>query len=285
VTFLGVGTLLFDDGETALLTDGFFSRPAFGDVVFKPIGPDPQVIKRSLDRAGIKRLAAVIPLHSHYDHAMDAPEVARLTGALLYGSESTKYIGLGWGLPEDRIRVFHDGQVLSFGRFEVKIILSRHTLTVPDVDRLDQPLVPPAPFGAYPVGGTYKVLIQHNGKRLLVSSSGGWINDQFKNVEADVVFLGIATPELYRGFFNFEINPDVAKEYWNQVVTATKARRVIPIHWDYFFRPLEQGLAPLPVPNVVAGLKFLADQGRATGVDVKCAPLWGKIDPFAGSRS
>jgi uncharacterized protein involved in exopolysaccharide biosynthesis len=27
VTFLGVSTVLLDDGETALMTDGFFSRP------------------------------------------------------------------------------------------------------------------------------------------------------------------------------------------------------------------------------------------------------------------
>ena len=28
VTFLGVTTLLFDDGETQIMTDGFFSRPS-----------------------------------------------------------------------------------------------------------------------------------------------------------------------------------------------------------------------------------------------------------------
>ena len=28
VTFLGVSTLLFDDGETRIMTDGFFSRPS-----------------------------------------------------------------------------------------------------------------------------------------------------------------------------------------------------------------------------------------------------------------
>jgi len=27
VMFLGVSTLLFDDGDTAILTDGFFTRP------------------------------------------------------------------------------------------------------------------------------------------------------------------------------------------------------------------------------------------------------------------
>ena len=38
-------------------------------------------IARGLARNEVTTLAAVIPVHSHYDHAMDAPEVARRTGA------------------------------------------------------------------------------------------------------------------------------------------------------------------------------------------------------------
>src|SRR5688572_10083749 len=62
VTFLGVSTLLFDDGETAILTDGFFSRPGLFSVLTR-IAPDSVIIQQALDRAGITRLAAVIPVH------------------------------------------------------------------------------------------------------------------------------------------------------------------------------------------------------------------------------
>ena len=55
-------------------------------------------------------VAAVIPLHAHYDHAMDAPEVARRTGALLLGSESSANVARGWGLPERQIQVAKLGQ-------------------------------------------------------------------------------------------------------------------------------------------------------------------------------
>ena len=34
VTWLGVTTLLFDDGDTQVLIDGFFSRPSLADIVF-----------------------------------------------------------------------------------------------------------------------------------------------------------------------------------------------------------------------------------------------------------
>ncbi len=87
VTFLGVSTLLFDDGSTAILLDGFFTRPNSRQLFLEKISPDKTIIKNSLQRAGIDKLAAVIVNHSHYDHAMDAPEVAAQTGAVLVGSE------------------------------------------------------------------------------------------------------------------------------------------------------------------------------------------------------
>ena len=40
VTFLGVSTLLFDDGASAILFDGFFSRPSLLRVGLGRIAPD-----------------------------------------------------------------------------------------------------------------------------------------------------------------------------------------------------------------------------------------------------
>src|SRR5262245_60869304 len=40
VTFLGTTTLLFDDGETQLMIDGFFSRPPMAKVALSPIETD-----------------------------------------------------------------------------------------------------------------------------------------------------------------------------------------------------------------------------------------------------
>ena len=47
VRHAGVATLLFDDGETAWMTDGFFSRPTLAHTLFGKIGPD----EREIDRA------------------------------------------------------------------------------------------------------------------------------------------------------------------------------------------------------------------------------------------
>ena len=50
VTFLGTGTLLFDDGETQLMTDGFFSRPSLLKVIRGKIETDPKVVDAALKR-------------------------------------------------------------------------------------------------------------------------------------------------------------------------------------------------------------------------------------------
>src|SRR5215475_4215517 len=69
VTFLGTTTLLFDDGETQLMTDGFFSRPSLLKVTTSKIQTDTRVVDAVLKRARVERLKALFVAHSHYDHA------------------------------------------------------------------------------------------------------------------------------------------------------------------------------------------------------------------------
>ncbi|MES2103938.1 MAG: MBL fold metallo-hydrolase [Pseudomonadota bacterium] len=276
VTFLGVATLLLDDGETAILTDGFFTRPGRMTVLTGKVAPDPALIRQTLQRAGVKRLAAVIAGHSHYDHALDAPEVARQTGAVLVGSGSTANVGRGWGLPESSIRVVQGGDQLDFGRFHIRLIKSRHAPTGFTGGEISQPLVPPARATDYKEGDSYSVLVQHGRRSLLVQSSAGFVDNALKGLHADVVFLGVGTlgmqPESFR------------QAYWQQVVRTLGATRVFPIHWDDFTRPLAQDLVALPYPfdDFSTSMDFIIKSGHRDKVDIRMAPAWVHIDPFAG---
>ena len=71
VTWAGVTTLLIDDGESAVMTDGFFSRPSLAEVGLRSLSPSAPRIDGSLARIGVQRLEAVMPVHTHFDHAMD----------------------------------------------------------------------------------------------------------------------------------------------------------------------------------------------------------------------
>jgi L-ascorbate metabolism protein UlaG (beta-lactamase superfamily) len=277
VTFLGVSTLLFQDGETALLTDGFFSRPGLARTLFTRLEPEPSRVVQALRRAGIRHLAAVLVGHSHYDHVLDAPLVTHLTDSVLVGSRSTVLVGEGYGLLPDNLLVPQEGQPLRFGRFTVTFLRSRHAPTgAPLEGEIPAPLSPPARASAFREGGTFSLLIEHEGRRMLVQGSAGFVEGALVGRQADVVFLGAGGLGTQR--------PAYREAYWHEVVQTVGARRVIPIHWDDFWRPLDAPLVPMPrvLDDFATSATFLLEHGQADGVDVRLAPVGERVDPFAG---
>lgn len=237
-TWFGTTAVLLSDGAHAVFIDPFFTRPpGFGRLVRNAaIEPDEALIRQWLARAGVTELSAVLVSHSHYDHAMDAGVVARLTGATLAGSKSTLNIGRGAGLEDARLVEMRPGEARTFGSFEVTFVEARHAGASggrPTGDIL-QPLAPPARFLDYKQGGTYSILVAHPQGRVLHHGSAGFVPGALAGQHADVVLLGIALlPEL--------------GGYLKEVVDATGARRVMPVHWDDFTRPLDATLRPFPL--------------------------------------
>ena len=288
VSFLGVATLLLDDGETAILTDGFFSRPDRMQSFLGKVEPDRDNITRGLARAGIRlkdqppgpgqsgKVAAVVPLHSHYDHAMDSPEVARRTGAVLLGSESTANVGRGWGLPEADIRVATLGLPMQFGRFTITLYPAMHAPTGFTGGEITQPLKPPVRASEYKEGQSYAMLVQHGGRSLLITGSAGFVPGALKSVNAEVVLLGIGTlgqrSDAHR------------QDYWREVVQAIGAKRVIPIHWDDIWLPADQPMQPLPPPidQFDVSMQFLMTRGAAESVEIRLPLPWQAMDVFSG---
>lgn len=276
VTFLGVATVLIDDGETALLTDGFFSRPSKLATAFTRIAPDHERITAALQRAGIDRLRAVIVVHSHYDHAMDAPEVARLTGAQLIGSPSTANIARGWGLPEAQIRIAVPDQPMPIGAFTVTMVPSRHIAHGLAMGEIRAPLVPPARSTDYLEGGSYSVLIEHPLGALLVQGSAAWVDGALAGRHADVVLLGV-------GLLGRE-DDDYRDAYYREVVETVGARCVIPIHFDDFTLPLDDGLLAVPrlLDDVGGAFDWLSARSAGRGIGFGLLPLWGRV-PLLGA--
>ena len=60
VTWLGVATLLVSDGSSALMTDGFFSRPGLSTVLLRRVEPSLERVIGCLERTRIRSLDAVI---------------------------------------------------------------------------------------------------------------------------------------------------------------------------------------------------------------------------------
>ena len=239
VRFSGTSTLLFSDGETQWMTDGWFSRPGPLQLLLGKIAPDPEAIGRGLAANGITSVAAVLPLHSHYDHAMDAPEVALRTGALLLGSESTANIGRGWGLPEAQIRVITDRVPVRLGRFTITPIESRH-FQFPDPQlrrralsdpQISEPLVPPVGAFDYRVGKVWVLHVRHPKGSWLVVGSAGYVEGALQGFGADVVFLGVGGLGSQSAAYR--------EAFWRETVGRAAPQRLIPIHYDSLTAPAE----------------------------------------------
>jgi L-ascorbate metabolism protein UlaG (beta-lactamase superfamily) len=237
-TWYGNTAVMISDGRSHIFIDPFFTRPPglLNMLTNRMIAPDEALIRKWLERAQLKHIDAVIASHSHYDHAMDAGVVARLTGATLYGSESTANIGRGGGLPENRIQILKAAEEVHIGEFTVSLLESRHAGKTggKPTGNIVTPLGAPAHYLDYRQGGTWSILIRHPRGSVLHHGSAGFVPGMMIGRHADVVLLGIA------------IIPDL-ETYLREVVDPLGATRVLPMHWDDFTRPLDEPLVPLPI--------------------------------------
>ena len=277
VTWLGVATLLLDDGTSALMTDGYFSRPSLPRVVGRRLAPSQPRIDGCLCRARVSRLAAVIPVHTHIDHAMDSAVVAERTGARLVGGESAANVGRGHGLAEDRLVVATPGPAVTLGAYQVTLIESRHCPPDRFPGVITAPVVPPVKASAYRCGEAWSTLVHHlpSGRRLLIQGSAGFVPDALAGQRADVAYLGVGQlglqPERY------------LVDYWTETVRAVGARRVVLIHWDDFFRPLSQPLRALPyaTDNLDVSMRVLSRLAAHDGIGMHLPTVWQRADPWA----
>lgn len=277
VTWAGVTTLLVDDGTSAVLTDGFFSRPGLIAVGARRLTPSLPRIDGSLARLGIERLDAVLPVHSHFDHVMDSAVVAGRTGAVVVGGRSTANVARGGGMAEDRVVIAAPGQPLPLGAFDVTLVEGHHCPPDRFPGSISAPVVPPVRVSAYRCGEAWSTLIRHrpSGRSLLLVGSAGFVAGALVGHRADVVYLGIGQlglqPESY------------IVDYWTETVRTVGARRVVLVHWDDFFRPLHEPLRALPYAgdDLDVSMRVLTQLAREDAAPLHLPTLWARSDPWS----
>jgi L-ascorbate metabolism protein UlaG (beta-lactamase superfamily) len=276
-TWMGVATLLIDDGSSALMSDGYFSRPGLIRVGTGKVAPSPARVDGCLARAKVSRLEAVIPVHTHIDHALDSALIADRTGAQLVGGQSAANVGRGYGLPEDRIVVAVSGERISLGAYDVTLIESHHCPPDRFPGVIDAPLKPPVKASAYRCGEAWSALVHHrpSGRRLLIQGSAGFVKGALAGHRAHAVYLSAGQLGLQPRSY--------LVDYWTETVRAVGARRVILIHWDDFFRPLSKPLRALPYAgdDLDASMRILDELAAQDGVALHLPTVWRREDPWA----
>ena len=267
ITFFGTTTLLFDDGKTQILFDAHFSRPSILKMLFGKLRTDEVLVQSYLSQFSINRLSGIFVSHTHYDHVLDAPFVAKCTGAQIFGSVSALNVARGGGIAEEKMHLFAQKMPIQLGDFTVTPIQSLHSRAKWFNNDLGieilEPLHQPQPRRAYTEGGSWDFLVEHrDGQRFIIRPSFHFLPgelDFLAGKKVDALFLGIAG--LARA------TPDFRRAFFAQTVEKARAKNVIPVHWDDFFRSLIKPVRPLPalVDDIPRAFLQLSEACQKTG--------------------
>lgn len=274
VTFFGVSTLLFDDGETQFLIDGFFTRPPFLKLMTAELSTDTASIDQLMRQYKMDRVKGIFPTHSHYDHAFDVAYTTRKMNAILYGSESSLNIGRGGGLKEEQLHLTKPYEEIQLGKFTVQIIPSIHSAPSSLKDSglvIKEPKKQPTRMKDYPEGGTFDFLVKYNGHQVYIKPSPNFIEGALDTTRAEVLFLGIGTIGTKE--------PAWQNQYYEQTVGKLHPKLLVPLHWDDFTKPIDGHLDMLPrfVADTPKDFDFIIQKTSADKIDFKVLQAYKSV--------
>jgi L-ascorbate metabolism protein UlaG (beta-lactamase superfamily) len=257
LSYLGTAGWEITDGKTVVLVDPYLTRlksdtprdPAL------PTDPRPLVTlndfvasDQAVIDAHIKRADFILITHTHVDHVLDMPYIARKTGALVIGTESTANFARDNGVQNGQTLTVKGGEDLELGSCSVRVIPSVHGILRRSplasklrIDSLPPPSTifpadakPPFRLGQLLVeGGTLAYLIRMSGQQVIAFGSMNYIEREVDGLRPDVALIG-AMPERQEIY-----------HYTDRLLRALGyPRLVLPTHWDRFNVPYDVSQQP-----------------------------------------
>jgi L-ascorbate metabolism protein UlaG (beta-lactamase superfamily) len=259
IEWLGVsGYRLSCEGKT-LFVDPYLSRVPFRDLMLRRRTlPDPTALERFVKAPG--ETVGVLVGHTHFDHAVDAPALARRLDCKAYGSASLVNLMALHGIAERAVEV-EPYRVYELGPFEVSFTPSVHSklllgIAVPYDGELTCEHLDSLSPAAYRCGQVWGISIAVAGVRLYHQGSANLVDEAVRERGVDVFLAGVAG----RSFTD---------RYWQRILSRLEPRAVVPTHYDNFFRPLGQQLEFV----TAAELARLPDEIGAVSREIELAAL------------
>ncbi|MBI5104725.1 MAG: MBL fold metallo-hydrolase [Solirubrobacterales bacterium] len=259
VVWLGVSGYRLSYQGVSLFVDPYVSRvPLRALLLRRRTLPDPVMLDRYATAPGT--VAGVLVGHTHFDHAVDAPAIARRHDTRAYGSASLAHLMRLHGLGERAVEVVPH-RPYELGPFTVRFVPSRHSkLVFGRKVPMDGPLTCEhldglAP-GAYRCGAVYGIRIEVAGISLYHQGSADLDDAELRSEPVDVFLAGVAGRQ-------------VTPRYWERVLPKLDPRILVPTHYDDFFAPL--GRRQTFVRRVA--LAGVPEEVGRVGRDIKVAAL------------
>lgn len=232
--WLGVSGYRMSYQGSTIFIDPYVSRVRLREVLLRRAArPDAAAIDRYIVPGG--EVAGVLVGHTHFDHAVDAPEIARRHGCRAYGSQSLQRLMQLHGL-FDLAVVVEPHTTYEIGPFVVRFVPSTHSklilgrkvlwdgeLTCEQLDALHP--------GAYRCGHVFGIRIEVAGVSFYHQGSADLIDDELPGEPVDYFLAGVA-------------GRHVTPRFWRRILPKLDPRVIVPTHYDNFFKPLgeEQSL-------------------------------------------
>jgi L-ascorbate metabolism protein UlaG (beta-lactamase superfamily) len=225
--WLGVAGYRLTFEGTTVLVDPYVSRVPLRSLLLRRAAlPDRALIDRYVPRAD-----AILIGHTHWDHAVDAPALARRDGATVYGSASLAHLMRLHGV--DSV-VVEPQRPYEIGPFVVRFARSRHSkllfgrkvpfdgpLSCEDLHGLHP--------GAYKCGDVFGIRIEVAATSFYHQGSADLRDDEPLD-PVDVFLAGITGRQ-------------VTPHYWRRILPRLDPRLLVPSHYDDFFAPLDRPLS------------------------------------------
>jgi L-ascorbate metabolism protein UlaG (beta-lactamase superfamily) len=237
--------------NTVVWIDPYVTRLSKRSLALRRLVPSSQAaVDTWIDRAD-----AVLVGHTHFDHALDVPTIARRWGCQVYGSASLRNL-MGLHRLADYATVVEPKRTYEVGPFKFHFVPSVHSklqlgLGIPyagelTCDHVDE-LIPQA----YKCGQVWGIAIEVAGTRFYHQGSADLLEDEVIDRGVDVFLCGISGRRF-------------TPRYVERAVRALDPKAIIASHFDDFFIPLG---TPLEMSFNV-NLTGFADEAHAAARDV-----------------
>ncbi len=244
--------------------DPHLSRHGIGEFLFGTLAPRTDRVEREVDVAH-----AIAFGHSHFDHALDAPAIARARGARVYGSSDTLNYCRGSGVPESQLVEIRGGEALQEGPFTLRPVLSRHSTflfgRVPYPGRIEKPIGAPLRASDLKVGLVFGLHLESGGGSVYHIGSANLVESELRGVRADVVLC-------------CTVGRQATERYTERVIDALRPRLVIPCHWDQFWRPIDDPVRQIPGNDLEGFVREV--KAHPLSPEVRVLPIrgWTRLD-------
>jgi L-ascorbate metabolism protein UlaG (beta-lactamase superfamily) len=259
--WLGVAGYRLSHESQTIFIDPYLSRVPLSSVIRRTSALANRSLHDSLLRPS-GQVVGVLVGHTHFDHAIDVPELARRFECSAYGSSSlVKLMGL-YGLGDRVVEVVPDRRY-ELGPFTVTFVPSLHSklllgYAVPFDGELTCEHLDALSPSAYRCGQVWGIHVEVAGMTFYHQGSANLIDDRVPSGGVDVFLAGIAGRSFTR-------------DYWVRILRLLEPRTVVASHFDDFFRPLQAPMSFSTNVNLAAFPAEVAAVGR--DFEVRALPL------------